>query len=247
VLDATAKNLGRIHSADLGLRLVLAPRAGAPNGQVGFELRGPVDLRAGGLPVARLAYTQIAGARQGGATVVSTGRKAFVEVGGSAYRLPRAQADSLAASAGQVRRNVQLPLGRWVRDPKVSDGGEVGGTRTDHVSAGLDAVAALRDIFSAAASAGAQVPDLGGTRADELRKAIKQSSIDLWSGRDDHLLRRLRLRIGFEVAPPAPLRARLGSLTGGTLAFDVDLANVNRPVQVAAPANPRPASKLPRG
>jgi hypothetical protein len=115
------------------------------------------------------------------------------------------------------------------------------------VSAGLDAVAALRDIFGAAQRAGATVPDLSGAGADELRKAVKTSSIDIWSGKADHFLRRLRLRIGFEVAPPAALRAKLGPLVGGQLSLDIDLAKVNQPVRIPAPANPKPASALKSG
>jgi hypothetical protein len=240
VLGETASAMGKIRSADLRLRLVLEPRENPGSGRVGFALDGPVDLRSGGLPAARLRYTQIAGEKQGGATFVSTGREAFVEVGGGAYRLPRAQAGAVQRSAGAV----QLPIERWIRDPKLDDGGAVRGVQTDHVAADLDAVAALRDIFGAARKAGAEVPDLQGAAADQVRDAVKRSSIDVWSGREDRLLRRLRLRIEFEVQPPAAVRGQFGKLAGGRLALDVELGDVNRPVRVEAPANPRPATAL---
>ncbi|MGH2968663.1 MAG: hypothetical protein ACRDK0_06315, partial [Solirubrobacteraceae bacterium] len=244
VLRATADGIGKIHSADLGVRLVLGPLGGERGGRVGFDLRGPVDLERGELPAARLRYTQIAGDREGGATFISTGREAFVEVAGTAYRLPAEQSSSLAARAGAVKRNVRLPVGRWMREPEVDDGGQVGGVETDHVSAKLDAVAALRDIFAAARSAGAEVPNLAGARGEELRRAIDAASVDIWSGQEDRLLRRMRLRIGFRVAPPAALRQRLGELAGGSLALDVDLAALNEPVRVQAPSDPRPAEEL---
>jgi hypothetical protein len=248
VLRETAANMAKIRSADLGLRLVLEPEREPEAGRVGFALRGPVDLRTGRLPAARLRYTQIAGPNQGEATFVSTGREAFVEVGGKAYRLPADQTSSLASEAGSVRQGVRLPLGRWLRDPAVRDGGEVGGAETDRLSAKLDAATALRDIFGAARQAGAeQVPDISDAGADDLREAISSASIDIWSGREDRLLRRLRLRIAFRVSPPAALRERLGDVAGGRFALDVDLARVNAPVRVQAPADPRPAEELGAG
>jgi hypothetical protein len=244
VLRDTAAGIARIRSADLDLRLVLEPSEDGLGGRIGFALSGPVDLRRGGMPVARLRYTQIAGPREAGATFVSTGREAFVEIGEAAYRLPPEQSDALAGSAGAVRRNLRLPVGRWIRDPTITDGGTVGGAQTDHVAARLDPVAALDDIFVAARSAGADVPDLHRAGADELRRAIDAATIDIWSGRDDRLLRRLRLRIDFRTTPPAALRSRLGEMAGARLALDIDLADVNEPVQVQAPENPRPAQDL---
>lgn len=244
VLNATASGMGKIRTADLSLRLVLEPTENAESGRVGFALRGPVDLDAGALPAARLDYTQIAGDKQGGATFVSTGEEAFVEVGGIAYRLDTAQSQSLREGAAAARENVRLPVDTWIREAEVEDGGRVGGVETDHVHATLDAAAALRDIFSAMRSAGADAPALQGAAADDLRTAVDVATIDVWSGRDDDLLRRLRLRIGFRVQTPAALRDRLGELAGGRLAFDLDLARVNAPVRVQPPSHPRPASEL---
>ena len=238
VLRDTADRLGEIRSADLDMRLVLEPDAGS--GRVGFSLRGPVDLGTGdGLPTARLEYTQIAGSREGRGTFISTGGEAFVELAGTAYRLP---GDALSAQAGTVREGVRLPVGRWVRDPELTEEGE-----TYRVSADLDAVAALRDIFSAAAAAGLDVPDLRGAAAGELEDSVRSATIELWSGREDRLLRRLRLDIAFRVQTPAALRDDLGELAGGRLAFDVALADHNRPVRVSAPADPQPALSAGRG
>lgn len=240
VLAETAAGIGEVRSADLRMRLVLEPLERSREGRVGFALSGPVDLGDGGLPTARLAYTQIAGPREGGATFIATGGETFVEVGGTAYHLPPEQARSLSRGAGAVR----LPIGRWMHEPELEHGGEVDGTDTDRVSADLDAVTALRDIFGAAAAAGAEVPDLRGAAADELREAVDRATIDVWSGREDRLLRRLRLRLEFHVQPPRALRDELGDLAGARLAFDVDLGAVNEPVRVQAPADPRPAAEL---
>jgi hypothetical protein len=238
VLRDTADRMERIRSADLDMRLVLAPDDGT--GRVGFALTGPVDLGEGkGLPTARLRYTQIAGEREGGGTFISTGGRAFVELGGQAYRVPDG---ALASQAGTVREGIRLPVGRWVRDPELTEDGA-----SYRVSADLDAVAALQDIFGAAGEAGLDVPDLEGAGAEQLRGAVDSATVDLWSGREDRLLRRLRLRIAFRVETPPALRAELGELAGGTLAFDVALAKLNQPVRVSAPEDPAPALTEARG
>jgi hypothetical protein len=238
VLRDTADRMDRIRSADLDMRLALEPDEGS--GRVGFALRGPVDLGKGdGLPTARLEYTQIAGPREGRGTFISTGGEAFVEVAGKAYRVPD---DALAAQAGTVRDGMRLPVGRWMRDPELSEEGDA-----YRVAADLEAVAALRDIFAAAGNAGLDVPDLRGAAADELREAVESATIEVWSGREDRLLRRLKLDVAFRVQTPAALRNELGELAGGRLTFGVDLAKHNQPVRVEAPEDPEPALTASRG
>jgi hypothetical protein len=244
VLHATATSVGKIHSADVRLHLELAPRTNAAAGRVGFSLAGPVDLGRGGLPKAKLVYTQVAGPRQGSATFIADGRDAFVEVKGTPYHLASSQTRALQQSAGTVRRTTELPVGRWILDPKLTGSESIGGVKADHVTGRLDAAGALHDIFSAVRSAGGTAPDLSGSGADEVRKAVDAASVDVWSGHDDHLLRRLRLAVSFRVQPPASLRAKLGQFSGGRFAFDVELGRVNQPVDVKAPAGAKPASAL---
>src|SRR2546423_10621033 len=85
ILSRTAANLGKIHSGRLDLKFLVTPKDG--KGRVGFELHGPFELRRG-LPVADVDYTQIAGDRSPSATLISTGDRAYVDVGGRAYELP---------------------------------------------------------------------------------------------------------------------------------------------------------------
>jgi len=136
ILSRTAGNLGKIRSGDLTLRLVVSPRQGT-KGRVGFELRGPFALRPGGLPVAKVAYTQIAGSRAATATFISTGTKAYAEVNGKAYELPPASTAIVrqaAAGIGGSNGLGQFDISSWVRSPVASDGGEVGGARTGSTS-----------------------------------------------------------------------------------------------------------------
>jgi hypothetical protein len=234
VLRETSQRMDEIRSATLDLRLSLEPLERAEAGRVGFALSGPLSLDGGDLPVARLRYTQIAGTQTSEAVFVSTGSEAFAEVGGTAHRLGDAQAESLREAARQVGGDsAGLPIDGWIREAEVSDGGD----GTDRVTADLDPGVALRDIFAAMRAAGSEAPSVGRAGVDQLREAVDEARLELWSGKEDRLLRRLRVRIGFKVEVPQSLRRSLGDLVGGRLAFDLGLTDVNRPVRVEAPGN----------
>jgi hypothetical protein len=249
-LRAAASKLGTIRSGKLALRLLVEPRG--PGGEFGFGLAGPFALpkAAGALPVARLVYTQIAGGRRGSATFISTGRRAFVSVGGTAYRLPPAQARQLRGGTSALGRTgglKALRIDRWIEEPKASDGGRMGGVATDHVHARLDVVNAVNDLLGIARELGSsRAQRLTGRDAERLRRATRSGNFDLYAGKDDHLLRRLTVAVdlGFDV--PKVLRAALGRVVGAKVLFDLRVTNPNRPVTVSAPAGARPYSALPK-
>lgn len=110
VVTRTQENLGRIRSGELDARLVIAAEGSERPGATGFELRGPFELaRAGNeLPEARIAYTQIAGSRRATVTLVSTGKRAYVEVRGKAYELTPARERQLREASGPLGRRLRL-------------------------------------------------------------------------------------------------------------------------------------------
>jgi hypothetical protein len=247
ILSQTADNLAEIHSGDLTLRLVVSPREGT-KGRVGFELRGPFALRPGGLPVAKVAYTQITGDREATATFISTGAKAYAEINGKAYELPPDATESVrrAASGGNGGLG-GLDISSWVEHPAVEQGGLVGGAPTDHVSADLDVVSAANGLLGLVRQLGRDAPTLEGDQAKQLQDAVESSSFDVWSGSQDHLLRRLVLKakLGFDV--PSSLQRALGEVVGARVEFELGISKPNQPVSVAPPVNPLPSSQLPGG
>jgi hypothetical protein len=249
ILSDTASNLGKIHSGDLTLRLVVSPREGT-KGRIGFELRGPFALRPGALPIAKVAYTQIAGARQATATFISTGSKAYAEVNGKAYELPAESTELVrqaAAGIGGSGGLGQFEIDSWVEDPVAGDGGDVGGAQTDRVSARLDVVDAANGLLGLVRQLGRDAPRIEGDQAKQLEDAVDSSSFEVWSGREDHLLRRLLLKadLGFDV--PVSLQRVLGEVVGAKIDFELAISNPNKPVSVPPPTNPLPSSELPSG
>jgi hypothetical protein len=250
VLSRTAAGLGKIQSGDLTLRLVVSPREGT-KGRIGFELRGPIAFKAASLPVGRIEYTQIAGAREGKATFLSTGTDAYVLVDGKAYELPAAAAEQVRSAAGGLGGSGggldSFHVESWFDDPKVEDGGEVGGAETDHVTADLDVVAAANGLLDLVRQLGRQASRIEGQQAEQLRDAVESSSIDVWTGKRDRLLRRLLLKAQLGLDVPESLRRALGDVVGARVEFELAVSNPNRPVRVQPPANPLPPSALSGG
>jgi hypothetical protein len=239
-LRDTSNNLGKIRSGDLKMLMVLRPADGAG---VGFRLQGPFAIRRDArLPVARIAYTQLAGKRQVPATLISDGRSAFVRVDGTTYRLSPARADALriVPRGAHGLDGLQLDVARWIRDPDSSNGPDVGGDATHRLTGELRIGPALHDIFNAARKAGAG-PVPSAKDAGHLNDSVIGSSVELLTGRKDRLLRKVRVEADLGV--PARLRKRLGTGARLKLEFELSVAHPNRRVRVRVPAKSQPLAQ----
>ena len=228
VLEQTAANLAKIRSGTLAVHLLVTPQG---NGQpFGFDLRGPFAFRRGGLPLARLVYTQIANGNRASATLVSDGSHAYyVTVNGAKRPLSPAQAQVLRSVSGQTTAaGGRIVVGDWLVHAKASDGGN----GTDKVTAQLDVANAVDGLLGAARLAGQNVRQLSTRDAKRLRDAVRSTSFVVYSGKKDRLLRELDMSIdlGFDV--PQELRAALGSLVGARIDFTLKLDRPNQPVAI---------------
>ena len=238
VLSTTAENLGKVRTGRMALRVVLEPLDRSANG-ISVSVRGPFALaRPGRLPVAQLEYVQAAGPNRAQATLISVSDRAFVRLRGRDYRLPEAQAAALRspATGGGVTLG-QLHVADWIEDPKVADAG--GGLQ--RVTGRLDLAAALRDILAVGRRTGGSGPRLDAEQVRRLSESVRASSVEVLTGSDDRMLR--RIRGSASVTLPPSLRRSAGG-PGIRVSFDFGLEDVNRPVSVRAPAHaaPLPAS-----
>lgn len=236
ILGKTADNLSKIHSGTLSMRLLVTPVRGQP---FGFRLRGPFSLgKPGTLPVLRVTYTQIASGRSASATIISTGKEAYVRSGGRTVQMDSSQEQALrAANAELGGKNGAESFGvaNWFADAKRSDGGRVGGAETDRISARLDVVEATNGLLSLLRRGGRDVPTIRGREAERLRDAVRSSKIEVFSGKDDRLLRRLMIDVDFGLRVPRTLRAALGRIVGARVQFELGVDRPNRPIHVSAP------------
>jgi hypothetical protein len=138
----------------------------------------------------------------------------------------------------------------WLKDPKKEGSEDIAGTETEHVSANVDVGRLLEDMSTVLArarsvtgQAAAQVPaQLTPQQRDEIERSVKSASIDVWTGKDDHALRRFAL--GVQLAVPKDLQASAGGLRGGHIALDLTIAQLNQRQTVTKPASSRPLSEL---
>jgi hypothetical protein len=241
VLSDTADNLSEIRSGDLSLRLAVAAEGGE---QVGVELDGPFAFSEGGeLPVADVEVTQIAGNERTTLTFISTGESAFVQVGEETFELPRAEAERLRGVGGEPQGGglEELRIEDWFGDAEVSDGGEIGGAETDRVSATLDVVSAANDLLELArAFGGIDAQALEGASAEQLRRAVEAATVEVYTGEDDRLLRRLAIDARLRADVPPEIEGTLGALGGARFTLELGIANPNRPVSVEEPEDARP-------
>jgi hypothetical protein len=237
VLSRTASSLDKIKSGTLAFDLLVTPRGGQGGPPFGFKLAGPFATTGSTLPRTRVRYTQIANGKSETVTLVSTGAKGFITVDGKTYELPASRLAPLrSATAVFGGKGGSLPLDDWIRDAEVSDGGDVGGADTEHVHGNLDISRAVADLGSLASSA----PALNERERKQLEDSTRKATIDVWSGKEDHLLRKLVIDVDLGLEVPADLRAALGNLVGARLQLTLAVSNPNRPVTVRAPASAPP-------
>ena len=228
VLSKTAGQLGDIRSGVMVVDVRASGRGGGRRAQLGFRVDGPFALaRSGELPVAKLRYTQRSAGDQASATLISTGKEAFVEAAGRTRKLSGGQTRELRQAAGQVSAGGgvrKLRLDRWMRRPKLGDGPEVGGDETDRITADIDVAAALDDLAGG----------LGDPK--QLARAVKRANVEVLTGTKDRLLRRLTLDADLALDVPKGLRRQLGTLVGGDVRLVFEVADPNRMVSVPRPA-----------
>jgi hypothetical protein len=242
ILSETADNLGEIRSGDLSLELLFSARGGE---RQGFRLEGPFSLEGGELPEAELDYVQIAGDEEAQLRFISTTGKAFVEVDGTAYELPPELVAEIKEATDDLETDgigERIELGNWIEDPTRAEGGTVGGADTDRIAADLNVVNVVNGLVEIAAAFGGtdSPPSVEGEAAEQLRRAVDTGRIDVYTGKDDRLLRRLVISIEF--SPEAPDDVK--SILGVAVDFDFAVSDPNKDVTIAPPENVRPYTDL---
>lgn len=250
-LDQVQSGLEDVRSGTLAMTF-LASTADARSGRgLGFSLRGPfaVAREKGQLPVADLDYTRITGTKRRTTTFISTGRAAFVELDGVAYRLDPAQVAGLRSDGDGGGGGLEgLELDDWIDNPTVRRETQ-DGAAVNRITGKVDAIKAFNGVLGLAQEYGASTEDapkpLDGDAANRVRRMVRSSSVEVVAGQDDHLLRHFELVIALAPGAQQRLRGALGKFAGVRLRFALDVFRPNRPVRVAAPARARPASDIP--
>ena len=240
------------------------------NAQGVQTLRGPVSLALQGpfesqgdkkLPKFDLTLSASAQGRSLSAGATSTGDQGFIKLQSTSYSVPAdvfQRFKTLAENqANQPNRGGQFSLSSlgiqprdWLQNPKKAGEDDVGGAKTVHVTAGVDVAALLDDVnklLGRAGSLGAvprgQVPrSLTPQQRQQIAQAVKNATVDVYTGKDDKILRKLVIKFAFDV--PAAQRSQSGGLRSGDIGLTVEVDDVNKTQDIKAPANPKPFRDL---
>jgi hypothetical protein len=130
----------------------------------------------------------------------------------------------------------------WVTNLTNDGDADVGGTPTTHISGDADVTTILSDIGNIAAS----IPSASSSGFDPSQLslasgAIKDASVDIYSGTDDHVLRKLDVNLTVD---PSALGAPSDQIGQITISFSVEIDGLNEAQTITAPENAKPIAEL---
>jgi hypothetical protein len=260
----TAKLLGDtfgaarpVRSGRLDLRLDVRAR-GLPSlsGPLAIHLTGPFQSAgAGKAPKFAFDLDLSSGASKVRAGAISTGTKGYLTFAERAYALPDGAFASLRSGKpadGLSLRALGIDPRRWLRGARQEGEADVGGAPTIHIAAGVDVARLLADVDGLLAKAsgtgvtgatGNKVPtSLDAATRRTIERSIRAASVDVWTGREDHTLRRIAVDVRFDV--PQDARAKGSPAQSGRVHFALAFTALNQEQAIGAPAHARPVSEL---
>jgi hypothetical protein len=255
LLKTTFANLGKIQSGNLDLKLDITPQDSRVE-PVSAHISGPFQSGAGGqMPQFSLSAELQSGAKSitGGATF--TGRKGFLSLQGNAYALDDALMQRLRTAYGQAQQQgrqrqglvlstLGVDFSKWLKSARNEGTATVGDVPTTKISGDANVAQVIDDLEKVAARAralnlpgasGAVPPQLTPQQKQQEIDAIKSLSVDVYTGTQDKILRRLVV---------SAVLSDMG--TQSKIGLDLTFTDLGKPQAIAAPKHPRPFSELKR-
>ena len=267
LIDQTFSGEKKVDSGKVNLDLAAKLEA---TGAAASQLEGPISLKLTGpfqsqgedkLPEVDFDMTISAGGQKFTAGAVTTNDEAFISYQGTEYKIPQDQFERYRRqvereSRQNPDRQNQFDLASlgvnprdWLLNPKKEGEEEVGGAETVHVSADVRVGALLKDVNDLIRRAGRlglendQVPQRIPERTQrQIEESVKTAQFDLWTGKDDKIMRRLEIEFSFDL--PEELRTQAQGVSGGTVDIKVEIAELNEDQEIEAPKKSRPLSEL---
>lgn len=266
LLSDTFSGKTAIESGKVNLSFdISAAGSSGPTKPLAVKLSGPFqDAGAGKLPHFSLKLDLGAAGHTLSAGATSTGSALYVELAGTWFSTPastykaieQGYAQATKSSSTAKVRSTFAALGiepaKWLSNPANVGETTIAGSPTVHLTANVDIPAVLADVSklsqaSTSLGLGSAVPGASGgalssTAIDELGKSIKSAHVAVYTGKDDHLLRRLEVTATITGTPHT--EAVLGGLKTADVKVKLEFSDLNQPQSVSAPANPESPSQL---
>jgi hypothetical protein len=245
-----------VKSGNLSLSLKIEAEGGNSelDGPVNVTLAGPFQTGdAGKLPEFKLDASLEGAGQSLKAGATSTGDKGFISFQGTNYAVDDQVFQQFKAAFEEAQKqgtdnqqsfaSLGMDPRKWLTDPKNEGEAKVGDDDTIKITGGVDVAKLLDDINSALEQASSlglggtgQVPEkLTEEQRQQVLDAVKDPRVEIYTGKDDQILRRLVVNLGVEDA---------GTNTSGTVAFDISITDLNDDQDIAEPADAKPFSDL---
>ena len=216
-------------------------------GTIKLSFAGPFDRGNGTSDVPKFDFTL--GATLAGQTysagATSTGTAGFLSLQSDSYALPASEYASLKKSFSQLQSITQPKTTQgqldWLSNPEVKGDATVAGAPTTHVAGSID-MGKLLSSLQKSQSSSSSTQQLTDAQIAAANDAIQNATFDFYTGKDDHLLRRVTL--GFTLTIPASQQSQIGGLSSADVTLDYQVADLNQPQTITAPSNPKPIAQL---
>ena len=258
VLDQTFNNPTNISSGKLDVSLS-GSAEGQQSGNFSATISGPFQTD----PNDKTAFPQldltanVSGSQGGGPSIsfdgslITTKDNAYVEYQSQAYEVGTAAFQQFAKAYAKAAKQNQANgsstgFSQFGIDPKtwltnVSNEGttDVDGTNTIHIHGDADVGKIVTDLQKVSKQTSGSTQQISPDQLNQLTDSVQTASIDVYSGADDHLLR--KLAVSLSIAPPSGTGATVSKLD---VNLSVTLSDVNQPQTITAPSNAKPISEL---
>jgi hypothetical protein len=241
--NAKAKS-GNI-SAIVDITVKGAPRYKEP---VQVSVVGPFS-DAAGQPEAKLDVSlSLRGGILGGDMYLK-GDKAYIGLGSTAYEVPASIAGPLRGPLGKGDNTLDELLGvfninpdRWAKNPRIVGNERVSGIDTIHGTADINTKNLFLDLATLAKRlTSLRITDITGLprKVDArdraaLSRSVKTATGDVYTGADDHVLRRAKLNV---LLKPSAKDRKLLKFSSIKVAANLDITDVGSPQKISVPAN----------
>jgi hypothetical protein len=260
LLKQTFSSGHSVKSGVLGFALTVRPTGSSTlTTPITLSLGGPFQSRGSGkLPQSDFTISISALGRHGSVGVISTGTAGYVKLQGTNYQLPPADFQKLeqsftsAQSSGGSQNGGLAQLGinpqHWLTNPSVVGIQMVNGASTTHIRAGVDLTVLIADLNTflaktakntASSSIPSQIPPAS---RQKIAAAVKNATVDVWTGKTDTTLRKLALNLSVPVT--GKVSTELGGMTSAGIGLIVQYAQLNQTQSIATPTDVHPYSEF---
>ncbi|HSD24137.1 MAG TPA: hypothetical protein VLB79_07400 [Solirubrobacterales bacterium] len=252
VLTETFSNPTSIKSGNFDLDFKIETNGGASPGTFEVKLGGQFQSQAAN-QFPQVDFDVSLRAESGSQTIsgsgglTSTGTRGFVNIQGTEYSVPQQLYDRFTSTYSQLQsqggsnprtgllQRLNIDPARWLTDLKNEGTEDVEGQQTIHISGKANVPEIVDDLKTIAEDAGRSVGNVDVSRLDQLNDTIQSGEVDVNTGETDKLLRRVGLEFNLKPPPGTP-----GAPDSLDVHLQLNLADVNQPQAIQAPANAQP-------